>query len=96
MIKIAFLALVLVAPAYPAYGQTLEAKAVSEDLQEALLRIHETGEEVILRSGDSLEGWRIVKISRDSVTVARWGEDGTLLMTDLPMRRSGGIILSGH
>ncbi len=96
MLKTAFLVLVLVILAYPVHGQTLEAKAVSEDLGEALLRIRETGEEIVIRTGDYMEGWRIVKISRDSVTVGKQAEDGTLVMTDLPVRRPGGSILFGH
>jgi len=76
----------------PAYSQNLEVQSVDEESKEVVLRDRDTGEEWVAKAGEEVEGWRIVKISRDQVTIVKQGEGRVTLMTELPVKGRGRLI----
>jgi len=67
------------------YGQTFEVMAISEDLQEAVLKNAETGEERVVRKGEVIDGWRVMEIAQTHVTIGGWVEGIGLIATRIPV-----------
>lgn len=67
------------------YSQTFEVMAISEDLQEAVLKNAETGEERIVRKGEMIDGWRVMEIAQTHVTIGGWVEGIGLIATRIPV-----------
>jgi hypothetical protein len=80
--------LILIA-AQPVYSQNFKVKMVSEDLTEVVLKDINTGEEWVANFGDEVEGWKIVKIRNDQVTIVKQGEGQVTLKTNLPVKGGG-------
>jgi hypothetical protein len=84
------LLILIIAPTV--YSQNLKVKVVSEDLEEVILQDSDTGEEWVARFGEMVEGWKIVKISHDRVTIVKQREGQTTLKTDLPVKASSRLL----
>jgi hypothetical protein len=72
--------------AQPACGQMLVVKEIRVQAQEVVFWDTEKGEELIVRPGDVIEGWTVVKITENDLTVSYLGEDNVIYTTDLPLR----------
>ena len=68
-----------------AYSQTFEVKAVSEDLQEAVLKNTGTGEERVVRKGEVMDGWRVMEIAQTHVTIGGWVEGIGAIAAQIPV-----------
>jgi len=56
------------------YGQNFKVLAVEEDSQEVVLRDKDTGEQWLARVGDEIEGWIIVKVTKNQVVMRKEAE----------------------
>jgi hypothetical protein len=68
-----------------ALSQGLKVKSVSEDLEEVVLFDSETEEEWIALLDDEINGWTILKITHDSVTIAKIEEGKIPIVKELPV-----------
>jgi len=84
--------LLILIVAHPVYSQNFKVKMVSEDLEEVVLQDSDTGEEWVARFGDVVEGWKIVKIRNDQVTIVKQGDGQITLKTDLPVKGSSRLL----
>jgi hypothetical protein len=74
--RIAIFALLLgVLLSHTAQAQDFDVQSVSQDLQEVVLRIKETGELWVARKGMELGGWRVVRITSNHVALTKREED---------------------
>jgi hypothetical protein len=46
----------------------------------------EVGRELVVRPGDLIQGWTVMKITENNLTVSYLGEDNVIYTTDLPLR----------
>jgi hypothetical protein len=67
------------------YGQSFEAMAVSENLQEAVLKNTETGEQRVVRRGEVVDGWRVMEIAETHVTLGGWVEGIGAIAARIPV-----------
>jgi hypothetical protein len=67
------------------YGQSFEVMAVSENLQEAVLKNTETGEEWVVSRGEVMDGWRVMEIAETHVTLGGWVEGIGLIAAQIPV-----------
>lgn len=86
MFRAILVVLLVLWSAQAVYCQSFEAIGVSEDLQEAILKSTVTGEERIVRRGDTIDGWRVVEIAPTHVTIGRQVEGGGAIATRVPVR----------
>lgn len=70
----------------PVWGQSLEVKEIRVQAQEVVFWDRERSEELVVRPGDVIEGWTVVKITENDLTVSYLGEDNVIHTTDLPLR----------
>ena len=65
-----------------------EVKQVLTDSKQVVLQTRDTGIELVAETGDEIEGWKIVKIDSDSVTVIKkqQGEGNLILMKTIPVK----------
>ena len=70
----------------PVWGQSLEVKEIRVQAQEVVFWDRERSEELVVRPGDVIEGWTLVKITENDLTVSYLGEDNVIYTTDLPLR----------
>lgn len=84
--------LLILIVAHPVYSQNFKVKMVSEDVEEVVLQDSDTGEEWVAYLGDVVEGWKIVKIRNDQVTIVKQGEGQVTLKTDLPVKGGGRLL----
>jgi L-cysteine desulfidase len=89
IISIIFLTLMI---ACPAYSQNFKVKTVDENSKEVVLQDKDTGEEWLAREGDEVEGWRIMAITKDHVTIAKINQEMESVMTQLPVKGGGRLI----
>jgi len=71
----------------PAYSHTFEAIKTSESSAEVVLRDRATGEEWVAGVGDEIDGYRVVEITKDYVTISKPGEGRTIFVTRIPIKR---------
>jgi len=71
---------------HPAWGQNLEIREIRVEAQQVILWDIEKAEELVVRPGDVIEGWTLVKITENDLTVSYLGEDNVIYTTDLPLR----------
>ena len=78
----------------PAAGQDFEVKQVLTDSEQVVLQTRDTGIEWVAEIGDEVEGWKIVKIDSDSVTVIKKQQDegNLILMKTIPVKGKRHII----
>ncbi|BBO72162.1 hypothetical protein DSCA_60920 [Desulfosarcina alkanivorans] len=69
----------------PAYCHTFKATYVSGDGTEAVLRDTSTGDEWMVQVGDEIDGYRVIQITMDHVTIVHPGENGVVYSTDIPI-----------
>ena len=86
MSRLVFVILVIFIVVQPVWGQSLEVKEIRVQAQEVVLWDIERAEELIVRPGDVIEGWTVVKITENDLTVSYLGEDNVIYTTDLPLR----------
>jgi hypothetical protein len=67
----------------PAYSHSLEAINVNESATEAVLRDTVTGDEWMVQTGDEISGYRVIKITKEFVTIANIGEDQKVYVTKI-------------
>ena len=84
--------LVTFAVSLPAYCQNFEVLEVDEYYEQAVLFDSNTGEEWVAGIGDEIEGWQVVRITAQYVTMSKPQDDQPMLMTNIPVRRNGGKI----
>lgn len=72
----------------PASGEDFEVKQVLTDSEQVVLQTRDTGIELVAKIGDEIEGWKIVKINLDSVTVIKkqQGEGNLIFMKTIPVK----------
>ena len=72
----------------PAASQDFEVKQVLTDSEQVVLQTRDTGIEFVAETGDEIEGWKIVKINSDFVTVIKkqQGEGNLILMKTIPVK----------
>ena len=70
----------------PVWGQSLEVKEIRVQAQEVVFWDRERSEELVVRPGDVIEGWSVVKITENDLTVSYLGDDNVTYTTDLPLR----------
>ncbi len=85
MCKIAFAILLTLILAQSAFGQVFEVKTISQDLQVAVLRDTDTGEEWTVKKGDGIKGWKILQITKEYVTIVTPVEGGAVA-TRIPLK----------
>jgi hypothetical protein len=83
VIIIIFLGLVVV---QPLWGQSLEVREIRVGAQEVVFWDEEAGRELVVRPGDLMQGWTVMKITENDLTVSYLGEDNVTHTTDLPLR----------
>lgn len=71
---------------HPAWGQNLEIREIRVQAQEVVFWDMEKSEELVVRPGDVIEGWTVVKITENDLTVSYLGDDNVIHTTDLPLR----------
>ena len=86
MTRLVFVILLVFIAAQPIWGQTLVVKEIRVQVQEVVFWDAEKGEDLIVRSGDVIEGWTVVKITENDLTVSYLGDDNVMYTTDLPLR----------
>lgn len=69
----------------PAYSHTLKAIDIGGGDSEALLRDTATGDEWLVQVGDEIDGYRVIRITEDFVTIGHQGDDGIFYTTDIPI-----------
>ena len=89
MILITLLTLMI---ACPAHSQNFEVKTVDVASKEVVLQDKNTGEEWLAREGDEVEGWKIMAITSDYVSIAKIDEEMESVMTQLPVNGGGRLI----
>lgn len=70
----------------PAWSQSFEVIEIRPDIQELVLRDAENGSEFVVRPGDLFQGWNVVRINPDTLTVSFLGEDNIIYVTKVPLR----------
>jgi hypothetical protein len=58
----------------PAYSQNFKVLAVEEGSQEVVVRDRDTGKQWVVRVGDEIEGWIIVKVTKNQVVMRKEAE----------------------
>ncbi|MGZ6210208.1 MAG: hypothetical protein ACXWL9_08680 [Syntrophales bacterium] len=86
MRRLYFVILFIFIVVHPAWGQNLEIREIRVQAQEVVFWDRERAEELIVRPGDVIEGWTVVKITENDLTVSYLGEDNVIRTTDLPLR----------
>ena len=86
MSRLVFVILVIFIVVQPVWGQSLEVKEIRVQAQEVVFWDMERAEELVVRPGDVIEGWTVVKITENDLTVSYLGEDSVIYTTDLPLR----------
>jgi hypothetical protein len=76
----------------PAYCHTFKAVDVSEGGAEAVLRDTITGDEWVVQVGDEIDGYRVVQITMEYVTIDHPGENGVFYSTEIPISRANHTI----
>ncbi len=71
---------------HPVWGQNLEIREIRVQAEEVVFWDIERAEELILRPGDLIEGWTVIKITETDLTISYLGEDNVIYTTDLPLR----------
>ncbi len=89
-----FVAIILAmfAVSMPGYCQDFEVLEVDEHYEQAVLFDSNTGEEWVAEIGDDIEGWQVVRITAQYVTMSKPQDDQPMLMTNIPVRQKGGKI----
>jgi hypothetical protein len=72
-----------------AYCHTFQVTAINEDATEAVLRDTVTGDEWLIYEGDEVDGYRIIKITMNYLTVVYTNEDGINYQTAIPINTQG-------
>ena len=93
MHRIILAILLVIVLAEPVHGQMLQVEKVGADSCEVTLRDQETGKEWVVKVGDAIGVWRVMKIEPDGVTVAKWGDQDTVSVTKLPLKRLPGAVM---
>jgi hypothetical protein len=86
MTRLVFVILLVFIVAQPACGQMLEVREIRVQAQEVIFWDIERAEELVVRPGDLIEGWTVVKITENDLTVSYLGDDSVIYTTDLPLR----------
>ena len=73
------------------FCQTMVVKEVRVAAQEVIFRDRETGEELVVRVGDVVEGWAVQRVTETDLTISYLGEDNVLYTTDLPLRSRAAV-----
>jgi len=68
----------------PAYAQDFKVLAVSENFKQVILYEKGTGREYTAQAGDEVDGWRIVEINQEYVTISK-PQNGYMLSTRIPL-----------
>ncbi|MCG2776030.1 MAG: hypothetical protein L6406_10165 [Desulfobacterales bacterium] len=74
-----------------ALGQDFKVVSIQENLEQAILYDRDTDKEWSVQVGDEIDGWRIVVISRDYVTIVKQGKDLPII-TKIPVKERIEII----
>ncbi|MFH1624475.1 MAG: hypothetical protein ABID54_04880 [Pseudomonadota bacterium] len=85
------IALILVV-SLPAYAQHFEVVEVLINPEGAVLRDMDTGQQWVAEVGDEINGWQVVKITEDYVTISKRMEGLPMLMTEIPVDKTKRII----
>ncbi len=93
MYRIVLVILLVIMLAPPLYGQMLQVEKVGADSREVTLRDQETGKEWVVKVGDAIGVWRVMKIEPNGVTIAKWGDQDTIAFTKLPVKRLPGSVM---
>ncbi len=72
--------------ANPVWGQNLEIREIRVQAEEVVFWDIERAEELILRPGDLIDGWTVMKITETDLTISYFGEDNVVYTTDIPLR----------
>ena len=86
MTRVVFVILLIFIVVQPIWGQSLELKEIRVQAQEVAFWDMERAEELVVRTGDVIEGWTVVKITENDLTVSYLGKDNVIYTTDLPLR----------
>jgi hypothetical protein len=70
----------------PVWGQSLEVREIRVQAQEVVFWDEGTGEALVVRPSDLIEGWTVMKITENDLTVSYLGEDNVIYTTALPLR----------
>jgi hypothetical protein len=70
----------------PVWGQSLEVSEIRVEAREVVFWDEEAGRELVVRPGDLMQGWTVMKITENDLTVSYLGEDNVTHTTDLPLR----------
>jgi hypothetical protein len=70
----------------PVWGQGLEVREIRVEAQEVVFWDEEAGRELVVRPGDLMQGWTVMKITENDLTVSYLGDDNIIHTTDLPIR----------
>ena len=74
-----------------ALGQDFKVVSIQENLEQAILYDRDTDKEWSVQVDDEIDGWRIVEISRDYVTIVKQGKDLPII-TKIPVKERIEII----
>jgi hypothetical protein len=86
MVRIIFVILLGLTTLHPVWGQSLEVMEIRVQAQEVVLWDEGTGEALVVKPGDLIEGWTVMKITENDLTLSYLGEDNVIYTTDLPLR----------
>ena len=91
MARSIFIITVVLTLAQAVFGQTLAVKEIRVEAQEVVFWNRETGEELVIRPGDVIEGWTVEEITDKDLIISYLGEDNVIHTTNLPLRMRAGI-----
>jgi len=86
MKRLYFVILFIFIVVQPVWGQSLEVKEVRVQAQEVVFWDTERSQELVARPGDVVEGWTVVKITENDLTISYLGDDNVIYTTDFPLR----------
>ena len=73
------------------YAQNYEVSEVGENCEYAVMTDTDTGEEWIVVTSDEINGWKVVKITADYVTIRKPREGLPALVSDIPVNKEEGM-----
>jgi hypothetical protein len=86
MVRFIFIILLSLILVQPVWGQSLEVREIRVQAQEVVFWDEGTGQALVVRPGDLIEGWTVMKITENDLTLSYLGEDNVIYTTDLPLR----------
>ncbi len=96
MTRLIFVAAMVLTFAQAVHGQTLVVKEVRVDTQEVIFWNRETGQELVVRPGDVIEGWTVEEVTEKGLIISFLGQDNVIHTTNLPLWSRAAVHMPHH